>query len=86
MLRVSRSLNTLLPLQLPLTMPCLDFVLTWHTNPKKSPVVSFWKPLAPAGACLAAGWRLGTAATQGMCSTQDGRSALLLCLLCFILA
>lgn len=30
-------------------MPCLDFALTWHTNPHKSPVVSFWRPLAPAG-------------------------------------
>ncbi|KAL4443584.1 hypothetical protein ABPG75_011321 [Micractinium tetrahymenae] len=35
--------------QLPPTMPCLDFALTWHTNPHKSPVVSFWRPLAPAG-------------------------------------
>jgi hypothetical protein len=35
--------------QLPLHMPCLDFVLTWHTNLKKQPVVSFWKPLPPAG-------------------------------------
>jgi vacuolar protein sorting-associated protein 13A/C len=35
--------------QLPLTMPSLDFVLTWHTNPRKSPVVSFWRPLPPAG-------------------------------------
>ena len=38
-------------LQLPLTMPCLDFVLTWHTNPQKPPVVSFWRPVAPAGGC-----------------------------------
>lgn len=37
------------PPQLPPTMPCLDFALTWHTNPHKSPVVSFWRPLAPAG-------------------------------------
>ncbi|KAL4858517.1 Vacuolar protein sorting-associated protein 13C [Chlorella vulgaris] len=37
------------PDQLPLHMPCLDFVLTWHTNLKKQPVVSFWKPLPPAG-------------------------------------
>lgn len=36
--------------QLPLTMPSLDFALTWHTNPRKSPVVSFWRPLPPAGA------------------------------------
>ena len=41
--------------QLPLTMPCLDFVLTWHTNLKKQPAVSFWKPLAPAGRFVA-GW------------------------------
>lgn len=38
------------PPQLPLTMPSLDFALTWHTNPRKSPVVSFWRPLPPAGA------------------------------------
>ena len=47
-----------LALQLPLTMPCLDFVLTWHTNPQKPPVVSFWKPLPPAGARRPARWQL----------------------------
>lgn len=42
-------------------MPSLDFALTWHTNPRKSPVVSFWRPLPPAGAAGAAVVRgLGT--------------------------
>ncbi len=34
---------------LPLTMPCLDFVLVWHTNPARQPIISFWKPIAPPG-------------------------------------
>jgi len=37
------------PDQLPLTLPSLDFVLTWHTNPRRVPVVYFWKPVAPPG-------------------------------------
>jgi vacuolar protein sorting-associated protein 13A/C len=37
------------PDQLPLTLPSLDFVLTWHTNPNRVPVVYFWKPVAPPG-------------------------------------
>lgn len=37
------------PKTLPLTMPCLDFVMTWHTNPNRTPVVSFWRPIPPAG-------------------------------------
>lgn len=34
---------------LPMTMPCVDFKLSWHTNPNRSPVVSFWKPIPPDG-------------------------------------
>jgi hypothetical protein len=37
------------PADLPLSVPCLDFVLSWHTNPARQPVVSFWKPMPPAG-------------------------------------
>ncbi|KAL4527774.1 hypothetical protein Ndes2437A_g02912 [Nannochloris sp. 'desiccata'] len=37
------------PDQLPLTLPSLDFVPTWHTNPNRVPVVYFWKPIAPPG-------------------------------------
>jgi hypothetical protein len=34
---------------LPMTMPCVDFKLSWHTNPNRSPVISFWKPIPPDG-------------------------------------
>ena len=37
------------PDQLPLTLPSLDFVHTWHTNPTRPPVVYFWRPVAPPG-------------------------------------
>jgi vacuolar protein sorting-associated protein 13A/C len=37
------------PDQLPLTLPSLDFVPTWHTNPHRVPVVYFWTPVAPPG-------------------------------------
>lgn len=37
------------PDQLPLTLPSLDFIPTWHTNPARTPVVYFWRPVAPPG-------------------------------------
>lgn len=37
------------PENLPLTLPCLDFKMTWHTNPQRPPVVYFWRPIAPSG-------------------------------------
>jgi hypothetical protein len=37
------------PEQLPLTLPSLDFVATWHSNPARPPQVYFWKPLPPPG-------------------------------------
>lgn len=47
--------------QMPLTLPSLDFVLTWHTNPQRQPLVSFWRPVAPQG------YRpVGDVATLGM--------------------
>jgi hypothetical protein len=37
------------PDNLPVSLPSLDFKLEWHTNPARSPVIHFWKPVAPPG-------------------------------------
>lgn len=33
----------------PLQMPCISFEKSWHTNPRRSPVVHFWNPVPPPG-------------------------------------
>lgn len=43
-LRGGGSINTL-----PITMPCIEFKPSWHTNPARSPVVYFWTPASPPG-------------------------------------
>ena len=42
------------PAALPLAMPCTDFKALWHSNPNRTPIVSFWRPVTPAGARAAA--------------------------------
>ena len=37
------------PAALPPTLLAMDWEMAWHTNPNRSPVVSFWHPVAPAG-------------------------------------
>lgn len=37
------------PDHLPTSLPSLDFELEWHTNPARSPVIHFWRPVAPPG-------------------------------------
>ncbi len=36
-------------MDLPFQMLCSEFEQSWHTNPARSPVVYFWKPVAPPG-------------------------------------
>ncbi|KDD71181.1 hypothetical protein H632_c5627p0, partial [Helicosporidium sp. ATCC 50920] len=33
--------------QAPPSLPCLEFQRLWHTDPQRSPCVSFWRPVAP---------------------------------------
>jgi hypothetical protein len=35
--------------EFPMQIPCIDFEIAWHTNPNRSPVVFFWRPVAPPG-------------------------------------
>lgn len=34
---------------LPTRMPCIEYTFSWNTNPMRSPVVYFWKPVPPPG-------------------------------------
>ena len=37
------------PNEFPMQMPCINFEMSWHTNPNRSPLVYFWRPVAPPG-------------------------------------